>query len=320
MTYAEALVDALMFSLEDDANVILIGGYMLGLGPERPYFDRVRDNFPDRIIDPPCAEAAIAGIATGAAMAGMRPFVSVGTASFVFPAWELVVNEAANAHYMTNGQINVPVVFHMLHGVRGGGAEQHSHSPQAMLSNCPGLEIVLPATPEDAKGLLRTAINSDNPTVFLDHAKLLGVSADVPEEDYQIPFGQADIKREGTDVTIVASSHMVLKSLEAADSLAGDGISAEVVDLRTLVPLDKTTILNSVAKTNRLVAVDECNLNCSTASEISAIVAEEGFDSLRAPITRVARMDAPVAASPLLEDFITPGPEDIADAVKKMLH
>ncbi len=320
MTYAEALVDALVFSLESDASVTLIGGYMLGLGPERQYFDQIRERFPQRLIDPPVAEAAIAGIATGAAMAGMRPFVSIGTASFLFPAWELVVNEAANAHYMTNGQINVPVVFHMLHGIRGGGAAQHSHSPQAMLSNCPGLEIVLPASPKDAKGLLRTAIDSNNPTVFLDHAKLLGTSAPVPEEDYRIPFGQADIKREGTDITVVASSHMVLKSLEAADLLASDGISVEVVDLRTLVPLDKAAVLNSVAKTGRLVVVDECNLNCSTASEISAIVAEEAFDSLQAPIARVARLNAPVAASPLLEGFITPGSGDIVNAVRKVLR
>src|SRR4029077_13010608 len=204
------------------------------------------------------------------------------------------------------GTLRVPVVYHMLHGLRGGGAAQHSHSPQAMLWNAAGLEIVLPSSPYDVKGLMRSAIRSDNPTIFINHARLMDIEGEVPEEDYTIPFGRADIKRPGRDVTVVATSFVVHTALAAADRLAAEGIEVEVVDPRTLVPLDHATILASVRRTGRLVVVDETNLSCGVASEISAIVAEEGFDSLRAPILRVARLDVPTPFSKPLEDAITP--------------
>ncbi len=318
-SYAAALIDALYRCLDADPTVSMIGSYVLGLGPQRVLMDRVREAFPERLLEPPVAEAGIAGIGIGAAMAGARPFVDIGTASFLFPAWSMVINEAANAHYMTGGQIKVPVVFHALHGVRGGGAAQHSHSPQAMLWNCPGLEIVLPASPRDAKGLMTSAIRSDNPTVVLDHAKLLGIEGPVPDGDFAIPLGQAEVKRRGRDVTIVATSWMVQESLKAAALLAEDGIDAEVVDPRTLVPFDKATILESVARTGRLVVVDECHLSCSAASEIAAMVAEEGFDLLKAPIARVARLDIPVPASPPLEAEVVPDPQKIAAAARRVM-
>lgn len=317
--YAEALVEGLYGCMDSDPRVSLIGRHVLGLSPLRTLMDPIREAFADRIYDPPISEAGVTALGVGAAMAGARPFIDIATASFVFEAWAQLVNEAANARYMSGGQFTVPAVFHMLHGLRGGGSAQHSHSPQSMLWNCPGLEIVLPASARDVKGLLRTAIKSDNPTVFIDHAKLFNLKGEVPDGDYEIPFGQAEIKREGGDVTVVATSFMVQVALEAADALSGDGIGVEVVDLRTIVPLDKETIFGSVAKTGRLVVVDECNLSCGIASEISATVTESAFDSLKAPILRVTRPDVPVPFSQPLEDYIMPTPDKVAAAVRKVL-
>lgn len=320
ISYAQAIVDALHGCMAEDPRVTLIGSYVLGVGPKRTLMDRIRSDFPERIIDPPTSEAAVVSIGIGAAMAGARPFVDIGTASFVYVGWSPLVNEAPLIHYMTGGQIRVPMVVHMLHGIRGGGAAQHSGSPQAMLWNVPGLEIVVASTPHDIKGLLRTAIRSDNPTVVIDHAKLLGIEGPVPEEDYEIPFGQADIKRRGRDVTVVASSWMVHVALAAAERLAMEGIEVEVVDPRTLVPLDHATILESVHRTGRLVVVDETHVSCGVASEIAAIVAEEGFGSLRSPIIRVARPDVPMPFSPPLEAALTPGVDEVLAGVRAAMR
>ncbi len=318
ITYAEALIDGLHGCMSEDERVSLIGSYVLGLGPQRHLVKKLRDDFGDRIGDPPISEAAAAAIGIGAAMAGDRPIVDIGTASFLFEAWSQVVNEAGNAHYMSGGQISVPVVFHMLHGLRGGGGAQHSHSPQAMLFNCPGLEIVLPASPADVKGLIRSAVLSDNPTIVIDHAKMLGLEEDVPDGNYEIPFGQANVRRQGGDATIVATSLTVHTAQSAAETLAIQGIEVELIDPRTIVPLDKDTILSSVEKTGRLVVVDEANLSCSIASEIGMIVAEEAFASLKAPIIRVARPDVPVPFSPPLENYISTDAEKIVAAVNRV--
>lgn len=318
-TYAAALIEALYERMARGPEVSVIGSYVLGLGPLRHLVNKIRDDFGDRVIDPPSSEAAVASLGIGAAMAGARPFIDLGTASFAFEACSQIVNEAANAHYMSGGQISVPVVFHMLHGLRGGGAAQHSHSPQAMFWNCPGLEIVLPSTPYDVKGLLHTAIMSNNPTIVLDHASLMAIEQDVPDEDYTIPFGRADIKRQGKDVTVVATSLMVQVVLQAAQQLIAEGIDIEVVDPRTLVPLDQEAILASVRKTGRLVVVDETFLSCGVASEIAAVVAEKGFASLKAPILRVVRPDVPVAFSPVLEHCITPTVDKVVDAVRRLM-
>src|SRR5215510_647691 len=196
-SYADALVDALHDSLADDDRVSLIGSYVLGLGPQRHLMDRIRKDFPDRIVDPPTAEAGAAATGIGAAMAGMRPFVDLGTGSFSFLAWSQITNEAAISYYMSGGRIPVPVTFHLLHGVRGGGAAQHSHSPQSMMCNVPGLEIVAPSTAADVYGLVRSAFQSPNPTVVVSHAKLLGIESDVPApaQKQPIPIGRAEIKR-----------------------------------------------------------------------------------------------------------------------------
>lgn len=318
-SYAAAIVEALRISLKADPTVALVGSYVLGLGPKRVLMDAIREEFPDRLYDPPTSEAAIVALGAGAAMAGARPFVDIGTASFSYVGWSPLVNEAAVACHMSNGLLKVPAVYHMLHGLRVGGAAQHSHSPQAMLWNAAGLEIVLPSSPYDVKGLIRSAIKSDNPTVFINHARLMDIEGDVPEGDYDVPFGKADIKRPGRDVTIVATSFVVHAALGAAEQLAREGIEAEVVDPRTLVPLDHATILDSVRRTGRLVVADETNLSCGVASEISAIVAEEGFELLKAPIVRVTRPDVPTPFSKPLEDEITPTADKIAAAVRRIV-
>ncbi|VCU69356.1 2-oxoisovalerate dehydrogenase subunit beta [Pigmentiphaga humi] len=320
MTFAEALIDGLCEALQHDEAVTMIGSALLGIGPARRLVDRITQEFPDRLVDGPIAEAAIAGLAAGAAMAGSRPFVDLGTASFSLLAWSQITNEAAVAHLMSGGQIKAPVVYHMLHGVRGGGAAQHSSSPQSMLWNCPGLQIVLPASPRDVKGLVRRALKSDNPTVILNHAKLMAMQGEVPAGDYEIEFGRADVKRTGRDVTVVATSYMVQEALKAADVLAGDGIDAEVVDLRTLVPFDQAAVLESVAKTGRLLVVDECPLRCGVASEVVASVAEHGMSYLKQPPRRLARADAPVACSPGLEAAITPDAAKIAQLAHAMMQ
>jgi pyruvate/2-oxoglutarate/acetoin dehydrogenase E1 component len=318
-SYADALVDALYDSLAADDRVSLVGSYVLGLGPQRHLMDRVRKDFANRIVDPPTAEAGAAATGIGAAMAGMRPFVDLGTGSFSYLAWSQIINEAAVSYYMSGGRIPVPVTFHLLHGVRGGGAPQHSHSPQSMMCNAPGLEIVVPATAADVYGLVRTAFASANPTVIVSHAKLLGIESPVPVERKPIPFGSADIKRKGCDVTIVANSLMVHCSLAAAAELAGEGIEAEVVDLRTIAPLDEKAILDSVARTGRLVVVDECPLRCGIASEVAGTVAEHGFDLLKAPIQRVTRAHVPVPYSAALEAAVTPDAAKVAAAVRRVL-
>ena len=319
ISYAAAIIEALRISLAADPHVSLVGSYVLGLGPKRALMDAIRAEFPDRLYDPPTSEAALVSLGAGAAMAGARPFVDLGTGSFSYVGWSPLVNEAAVARYMSGGQLRVPVVYHMLHGLRGGGAAQHSHSPQAMLWNAAGLEIVLPSSPYDVKGLLRSAIKSDNPTVFINHARLMDIEGDVPEGDYSLPFGKADIKRAGRDVTIVATSFVVHAALAAAQKLAAEGIEAEVLDLRTLVPFDRAALIDSVRRTGRLVVVDETNLSCGVAAEVAATVAEDGFEFLRAPIARVTRPDVPTPFSKPLEDAITPSAEKVAMAVRRVV-
>lgn len=319
MTFAEAIVDGLCQALQADPAVTLIGSSFLGIGPHRRLAERIKQEFPGRMVDGPTAEAAIAGVGAGAAMAGSRPFVDLSTASFSLLAFSQIANEAAVAHLMSGGQLTAPVVYHMLHGVRGGGAAQHSSSPQAMLWNSPGLQLVLPASPRDAKGLVRHALKSNNPTVIFNHAKLMGLTGEVPPGDFDIPFGQAEVKRSGRDLTVVSTSYMVQVALKAAQVLADDGVELEVVDLRTLVPLDEETVLQSVARTGRLVVIDECPLRCGIASEIVATVCERGMDLLKQSPRRLARADVPVACSPGLEAAITPDAGKLVELVRGML-
>ena len=319
LTYAEALVEALDYLMAEDPDFLIIGSYILGLGPLRVHFDRVRSAYPARVLDPPTAELAYCGLGVGAAMNGARVMVDVSTASFLFQAFPQVVNEAANAIYMSGGRLTLPVVFHLLHGLRGGGGPQHSHSPQAMLWNVPGLQIILPASPKDVKGLLLAAVRSGSPTAFVDHSKLMPLRGPVPKGSYEIPLGLAEIKRAGRDVTVVATSFALQQALTAAEQLSSEGIDVEVVDPRTIAPLDRQTILESVGRTGRLVVVDECHRSCGVASEIAAIVWEEAFDLLRAPISRVTVPDVPVPFSPALERQLETTPEKIAVAIRAQM-
>ena len=312
MTYSEAKSEALreIFAANDKVHLMARG--------LRSYRE-IQQRFPDRVSSMPISELGAAGLGIGAAMAGLRPIVDLGNGSFVFEAWPQIVNEAANALYMSGGQTQTPVVFHMSHGLRGGGGAQHSHSPQAMFWNSPGLEIVLPASPRDVRGLLKSAVNSNNPTVFIDHRALGSIRGPVPEEDDAIPFGKADVKRIGKDVTVIATSYMVQRSLTVAEALAREGTDVEVVDPRTLVPLDFQTIMVSVAKTGRVVIVDECHQSCGVAAELSARIVETGFDKLKAGIQRVNTLDVPVPYSEPLEDYISPSESRIAEAIRTVL-
>jgi pyruvate/2-oxoglutarate/acetoin dehydrogenase E1 component len=316
LTYYEAKFEALDEIMAADQRVHLINGTFLSLSPHRHVYQNLVKKYRERMISPPISELGFCGLATGAAMAGLRPVVDLSTGSFIYEAWPQVANEAANAYYMSGGQTRVPVVFHIFHGIRGGGAAQHSGSPQAMLWNVPGLEIVLPSSPRDVKGLLKTAVASDNPTLFVDHVRLLDTRGDVPENDKPIPFGVADVKREGGDVTVVSTSYTVQRCLKVADQLAREGIEVEVVDPRTLVPFDLATILSSIDKTRRVVVVDETHQSCGVAAEIAARIAESGFDKLRTRIRRVSTLDVPVPFSPPLEDYIGPREDRIIDAVR----
>jgi len=319
LLYSEALVEGLREVLDADPTAYLIGAYFLGVTRHGPLLADLFAAYPDRVYFPPIAEAGTVGLGIGAAISGMRPIVDIGTASFVFQAFSQVVNEAANIHHMTGGQTRVPLILHGLHGIRGGGAAQHSHSPQAMFWNTPGVRIMLPASPYDVKGLIWSAAHSDDPMIWLDHVKLFDTSGPVPEGQYAVPFGKANIARRGSDVTVVATSLMVVRALAAAEDLAAEGINVEVIDPRTLVPFDSETVLESVGRTGRLVVVDECHLRCGVAAEISAIVAEHAFDSLRAPIIRVATADVPIPFSPVLEEAVEPTHQRIVAGIRRAL-
>jgi pyruvate/2-oxoglutarate/acetoin dehydrogenase E1 component len=319
VTYAEGMARGLTEVLETVPTTRLMGQYFFGLTRHRGLTVAIRERFSDRVWDPPIAEVGYVGTGIGAAISGLRPIVDVATASFIFQPFSQVVNEAANIRYMTGGQTRVPMVIHVNHGIRGGGAAQHSHSPQAMLMNTPGIKIMTPSTPRDVRGLLHTAVADDNPVLWADHVKLFDTVGPLPDAPERIPFGVADVKRVGTDVTFVATSYRVITALAAADRLAGEGISAEVVDPRTIVPLDLDAILESVGKTGRLVVVDECHRSCGVGAEIAALVAEHAFDALRAPIFRVATLDVPIPFSPPLEAFVEPTVDKVVIATRRLL-
>ncbi|MFN8518511.1 MAG: transketolase C-terminal domain-containing protein [Chloroflexota bacterium] len=319
LAYAEGMALGMREALAADDRVRLMGQYFFGLTPWRRLTVDIRERFPGRVWDPPIAEIGYVGTGIGAAISGLRPIVDVATASFLFQPFSQVVNEAANIHYMTGGQTRVPMVIHVNHGIRGGGAAQHSHSPQAMMWNTPGIKVMLPSSARDVRGLLRTAVEDDNPVFWADHVKLFDYLDEAPDAEERIPFGVAEVKRAGTDVTIVGTSLMVRRALEAAEVLAADGISAEVIDPRTLVPFDTDAILASVGRTGRLVVVDECHQSCGVGAEIVARVAEHAFDSLRAPIRRVATADVPIPFGRPMEAFVEPTAAKVVDAVRSLL-
>lgn len=272
----------------------------------------------DRVIDTPISEIAIIGAALGAATTGMRPVPEIMFSDFLPCAMDQIVNQVAKARYMSGGQATVPMTIRTQNGAGMGAAAQHSQSLTALFMHVPGLLVVAPSTPYDVKGLLKASIREDNPVIFFEHKLLYTVTGEVPEEEYTIPLGKGDVKRQGDDVTIVAVSLMVQKALEAAEKLAKDGINAEVVDPRTLVPLDKELIFESIKKTRKVVIVDEDCKRGGVASEIAAVIAEEVFDLLDKPVKRLCTFDTPIPCSPPLEKYVVPDSDDIVKTVREI--
>jgi acetoin:2,6-dichlorophenolindophenol oxidoreductase subunit beta len=274
---------------------------------------------PDRVRVTPISETAEIGMAVGAALAGFRPVVELYMAEFMLVAMDQVVNEAPRFRYMTGGQVKVPLVLKAGYGFTAGWAGQHTGSIYGMFMGVPGLKVALPATPADAKGLMTTAIRDDNPVCFFHHYLLTLEHGEVADGEHAVPFGEAAVRREGGDVTIVATGFMVGKALAAAEQLAGEGVNAEVIDPRTLNPLDTKTILESVEKTGHLVLVDQATRHGSASAVIAAEVADEGFSSLKAPIKQVTALDATIPYSKPMEEYILPDEEKIVGAVQQVL-
>ncbi|MDI9569401.1 MAG: pyruvate dehydrogenase complex E1 component subunit beta [Pseudomonadota bacterium] len=320
LSYSLAINEALHQTMAADPAVFLIGQ-----GVKSPWYvgntaQGLRERFGDeRVIDTPVSENAMTGAAVGAALAGMRPVVVHPRMDFMFYAFDPIVNEAANWHYMNGGRLPVPVVFWGIINRGGEQAAQHSQALHGMFAHVPGLKVVMPASPYDAKGLMVAAIQDRNPVVFIDDRWLYRLEEPVPEEIYAVEIGRARIARVGADVTITASSFMVREALQAAELLAEEGVAAEVVDLRTIKPLDEAALLASVRKTGRLVVADGGWRSFGAAAEIAALAAERAFDSLRAPVVRVALPDCPAPASAVLEKAYYRTGEDIIRAVRGIL-
>ena len=319
MTFAEALNSAHKLEMERDPNIYVAGEDVGTYGGIFGVTGGLLDEFGDRRVrDTPITESAIVGTAVGAAAAGLRPVIELMFVDFIGVALDQLYNQAAKMKYMFGGKAKLPIVLRATCGAGMGAAAQHSQCLESWFMHIPGLKVVMPSTPYDAKGLLVSAIRDDNPVVFLEHKMLYGSEQEVPEEAYSIPLGQADIKREGQDVTVVASALMVGRALSAAEKLAGEGVSLEVVDPRSLSPLDEDTIINSVKKTHRLLIVHEEVKFAGSGAEIAAIAAEKAFDYLDAPILRIGAPFTPVPFSPVLEQEFIPSEEQIIQAVKTM--
>jgi len=321
MNFAEAIRDALRIEMERDPDVYIIGEDVGTFGNVFGVTKGLIDQFGEkRVRDTPITESAIVGTAVGSAACGLRPVAEIMYIDFIGVALDQLYNQAAKMRYMFGGKITIPMVLRSACGAGRGSAAQHSQSLEAWFMHVPGLRVVMPSTPADAKGLLISAIRDDNPVVFLEHKLLYNTKGEVPEGEYTIPFGQADIKREGKDVTVVATARMVHYALNAAEKLAADGIDVEIVDPRTLSPLDEDTILDSVKKTHKLVIVHEEVKFAGSGAEIAAMVAEKAFDYLDAPILRVAAPFCPVPFAPSLEEQFIPSEEKIIEGVKTVMQ
>ncbi len=320
LNYMQAIAEALTLEMRRDPNIYIAGEDVGKFGGSFGVTSSVYKEFgPDRVLDTPISETAIIGHAVGAAAAGLRPVVEILFMDFLPIAGDELCNQAAKIRYMFGGQVTCPLVVRTAMGAGMGAAAHHSQSLEAWVCHTPGLKTIAPATPADAKGLLISAIRDDNPVVFLEHKMLYASKGEVPEGDYTIPIGKAHVKREGADVTLICYSAMVRQCLAAAEDLAKDGVNAEVLDLRTLIPLDKHAILASVAKTGRVVIVHEACLTGGFGGEIAAVIADEGFASLKAPVKRVAGPDTPVPFSPALESEFIVNAEKIKAAVRTLL-
>lgn len=320
-SYSESIRDAIAEEMRRDEKVVLWG---LDIGPYGGAFGCTRGIYeefgPERVIDMPISEAGYTGCAVGAAATGLRPVIELQFSDWITIASDQLVNQAANMRYMFGGTMSIPMVLRAPSGGYIAAAAQHSHMFESWFAFVPGLKVIAPSIPADAKGLLKSAIRDNNPIIFIEHKYAYDIKGEVPDDpDFIIPIGKADVKRQGSDITIVTYSYMVHLALKAAEILEKDGISVEVVDIRTVKPLDVETIINSIKKTGRLVVLQETWLTCSVASEIAAVAAEKAFDYLVCPISRIGSKDVPLPFSPALENYVLPSVEDVTGCVLKVL-
>ena len=316
---AEAVREALAQEMRRDPRVFLLGEDVAEAGTPFKVLKGLAEEFgTDRVMDTPISEAGFTGIALGAAMTGMRPVVDLMFGDFLFLALDQIANQAAKVHYMSGGKLTAPIVIRTTLGATRRSAAQHSQSLHAIVSHIPGLKVALPSTPYDAKGLMKTAIRDGNPVVIFEDKMMYTVKGEVPEDDYTIPFGQADVKRAGTDITLVATSSMVYVALEAAELLARTGISAEVIDPRTTVPLDSEALVRSAIKTGRAIVIDEGYQSYGVTGEIASVITDGAFFHLDAPVKRMGAMDVPIPFSPALEDLTVPTAEKVAELAGRL--
>jgi pyruvate dehydrogenase E1 component beta subunit len=321
MTYREALRSAMSEEMERDDSIVILGEDIGIYGGTHLVTDGLIDKFgPKRVIDTPIAEGGFTGAAIGMAMTGMRPIVEMMTWNFSFQAVDQIVQNAAKVRYFSGGQVTVPLV---IRGPNGGGVQlsaQHTHSLEGFYGHFPGLKVVSPVTPHDAKGMMLTAIRDNNPVIFMEAGALYGTKGEVPEGEYTVPFGKAHVAREGTDVTLISYGRQVPLLLKVAETLEGEGVSAEVIDLRSIRPFDTETIVNSVRKTHRAVVVQEQWRWFSVASEVAAVIQEQAFDDLDAPVERVSGAEVPAPYARNLELAAFPSADQIATAARRVLY
>jgi pyruvate dehydrogenase E1 component beta subunit len=319
ISFAQAVNEALAEEMRRDPTVFIIGEDVAETGTPFKVMAALVDEFgTQRVIDSPISEAGITGLCVGAAMTGMRPVVDIMFGDFITLTMDQMVNQAAKIHYMSGGKLTVPMVLRTTLGATRRSAAQHSQSLHAWVSHIPGLKVVVASTPYDTKGLLKTAIRDNNPVVFFEDKLSFQIKGPVPEGEYTIPFGVADIKREGTDITLVATSSMVAVALEAASQLAELGISAEVVDPRTTLPLDHKTLIDSAIKTSRAIIVDEGYEQYGVTAEIASVIADGAFYYLDAPVKRMGAMNVPIPFSPVLEDLTVPTAARVTELAKSL--
>jgi len=321
LTYRDALNQALREEMQRDSSVFLMGEEVgVYQGAYKVSRGLLEEFGAQRVVDTPIAELGFAGIGVGAAMAGLRPVIEFMTWNFALLALDQIVNAAAKMMYMSGGQLRMPIVFRGPNGAALQLSSQHSQAWESWLAHIPGLKVVAPATPADAKGLLKSAIRDNNPVIVLEGEMLYNLKGEVPEGEHVVPIGRADIKREGTDVTLICHSKTVSVALKAADQLAEQNVSAEVVDLRSLRPIDETAILTSVAKTNRAVVVEEGWLHAGIGAQVVDIIQRDAFDHLDAPVQRVTQADVPMPYNKHLERAAKASPEKVAAAARRVLY
>lgn len=320
LTYREAVREALREEMRRDPSVFLIGEEIAEYGGAYKVTLGLVDEFGhERVRNTPLAEAGIMGTALGAALVGMRPVAEIMYIDFSFIGADQIANQIAKLRYMTGGMVKVPLVLRTQCGGGVSAGPHHSQCLEAIYTHIPGLIVVMPSTPYDAKGLLKSSIREDNPVIFIEHKGLYGQSGEVPEEDYLIPLGKAEIKRQGNDITAITYSRSVIRALKAAEELAKDGVDLEIIDLRTIKPLDEDLVLSSVQKTGRVMVIHEAAKTGGYGAEIAATIAEKAFDYLDAPIKRVAALDSPIPFNPKLENYVIPNEENIKAAALELM-